>query len=465
MGLYIIKMPDIGEGIAEVELVAWGIKPGDIVTEDQILAEVMTDKATVEIPSPVNGKVLRLGGELGETMAVGSELVCLEVEGAGNVQENAQEIKGEPITTKAEDKTTSAKLQESTNAHNTSTKQSNDANAVCPKTISQTIASLAQNETNNKETPPTTSTIRAEATQPRTRAFGEKPLASPAVRHRAWDLGIELQFVQGSGSNGRITHEDLEAYQRQQSHAPSQNSAVSPSYAPRTETQEVPVIGLRRKIAEKMQRSKRNIPHFTYVEEIDVTDLEALRLLLNAQYASERGKLTFLPFIARAMVLALNKFPQINATFDEEAGIITRYAGVHLGIATQTDNGLLVTVLRHAESRDLWANAREISRLAKAARDGQAAREELSGSTITLTSLGALGGIVSTPVINHPEVGIVGVNRLIEKPVVLNGQIVIRKTMNLSSSFDHRIVDGMQAAQFIQMIKTLLEAPATLFIE
>jgi 2-oxoisovalerate dehydrogenase E2 component (dihydrolipoyl transacylase) len=290
---------------------------------------------------------------------------------------------------------------------------------------------------------------------------GEKPLASPAVRHRAHDLGVELQYVQGSGPAGRILHEDLDAWL-------THGGGVAPTtsgYATRNDEQQVPVIGLRRKIAQKMAEAKRRIPHFSYVEEIDVTDLEALRVHLNAKHGATRGKLTLLPFLVRALVVALRDFPQLNARYDDEAELITRYGAAHVGIATQSDNGLMVPVLRHAESRDLWGNAGEIARIAEAARSGKAQRDELSGSTITISSLGALGGIVSTPVINHPEVAIVGVNRMVERPVVINGQIVVRKIMNLSSSFDHRVVDGMDAAAFIQAVRSLLEHPATLFLE
>ncbi len=303
------------------------------------------------------------------------------------------------------------------------------------------------------------------AAAPVARQPGERPLASPAVRQRARDLGIELQFVQGSGPAGRVLHEDLDAYLTQGSGGAAAPAGARAAYAERHDEQAVPVIGLRRKIAQKMQDAKRRIPHFSYVEEIDVTDLEALRAHLNRRHGAARGKLTLLPFMARAMVVALRDFPQINARYDDEADVVTRYGAVHLGVATQSDNGLMVPVLRHAESRDLWGNAGEVARLAEAARSGKAQREELSGSTITLSSLGALGGIVSTPVINHPEVAIVGVNRIVERPMVGNGQIVVRKMMNLSSSFDHRVVDGMDAAAFIQAVRALLEHPALLFVE
>ncbi|WP_369051560.1 dihydrolipoamide acetyltransferase family protein, partial [Burkholderia gladioli] len=291
-----------------------------------------------------------------------------------------------------------------------------------------------------------------------------RALASPAVRKRAWDLGIELRFVRGSGEAGRILHEDLDAW-LQGSGAASAPAGARAAYAERHDEEAVPVIGLRRKIAEKMQEAKRRIPHFSYVEEIDVTELETLRAELNRRHGETRGKLTMLPFIARAMVVALRDFPQINARYDDEAGVVTRHGAVHLGVATQSKGGLMVPVVRHAEARDVWALAAEVARLAEAARAGKASREELSGSTITLSSLGPLGGVVSTPVINHPEVGIVGVNRIVERPMIRNGLVVARKLMNLSSSFDHRVVDGMDAAEFIQSVRALLEQPALLFVD
>ena len=295
------------------------------------------------------------------------------------------------------------------------------------------------------------------------RAPGEKPIASPAVRQRALALGIELQFVHGSGPIGRITHEDLDVYVA--AGGQPRTTPASSIYAERHGEEAIPVIGLRRKIAQKMQDAKRRIPHFSYVEEIDVTEIEGLRAQLNERYGKTRGKLTLLPLLARAVVLALRDFPQMNARFDDDAGVVTRYQPVHLGIATQTDNGLLVPVLRHAESLDPWACSHEIARLAEAGRSGKAGRDELSGSTITISSLGPLGGIVTTPVINHPEVAIIGVNKIVERPVFRGGLVVGRKLMNLSSSFDHRVVDGMDAAQFIQAIRALLESPAQLFVE
>ena len=284
------------------------------------------------------------------------------------------------------------------------------------------------------------------------------------MRRQAWDLGVELQFVPGTGTAGRITFEDLQAYVTRAAQGESAGVADQ-RYAQRLDEQTIPVIGLRRKIAQKMQEAKRRIPHFTYVEEVDMTELEALRVRLNAQHGKERGRLTVLPFLVRAMVLAVRSHPEVNARYDDEAAVVTRSGAVHLGIATQTEGGLMVPVIRHAETLDLWACAAEIVRLAEAARTNKATRDELTGSTLTLTSLGALGGIVSTPVINHPEVAIVGVNRMVERPMVRNGAVVVRQMMNLSSSFDHRVVDGMNAAEFVQKIRGYLECPATLFVE
>jgi 2-oxoisovalerate dehydrogenase E2 component (dihydrolipoyl transacylase) len=307
--------------------------------------------------------------------------------------------------------------------------------------------------------------VAAAGAQKITRAVGDKPIASPAVRNHAWDLGIDLQHVMGTGTTGRITHEDVDAYAARGLVGGTGASGADTRYAQRTEEEAIPVIGLRRKIAQKMQDAKRRIPHFTYVEEIDVTELEALRGKLNQKHGATRGKLTMLPLIMRAVVLAVREFPQMNARFDDEAGVVTRFGAVHLGMATQTEAGLMVPVLQHAETLDMWATAAEVSRLAAGARTGKAAREELTGSTITITSLGALGGIVTTPVINSPEVAIVGVNRVVERPMIRDGLVVARKMMNLSSSFDHRVVDGIHAAEFVQVIRGYLEAPATLFVD
>jgi 2-oxoisovalerate dehydrogenase E2 component (dihydrolipoyl transacylase) len=441
MGTYVIKMPDIGEGIAEVELVAWNVKEGDTVVEDQNLADVMTDKATVEIPSPVKGKVLSLGGSVGQVMAVGSELIRLEVEGAGNVREGAAAPSPAAAPAPAADKSP---------APAPAPVAAKPAPAPAPTPAPAPAHAVA------------TAPARPGAPAQITRAAGDKPIASPAVRARAWELGIELQFVQGTGPAGRILHEDIELYAAQGTIGGLRRDD---RYAERNEEEPVPLIGLRRKIAQKMQDAKRRIPHFTYVEEIDVTNLEGLRARLNQKHGAERGKLTLLPFLIRAVVLAVREFPQMNARFDDEAGVVTRHGAVHLGMATQTEAGLMVPVIRHAETLDLWAAAAEVARLASASRTGKATREELAGSTITITSLGPLGGIVTTPVINSPEVAIVGVNRVVERPVVRDGQIVIRQLMNLSSSFDHRVVDGIHAAEFVQLIRSYLEAPALMFVE
>jgi len=423
MGTHVIKMPDIGEGIAEVELSVWHVKVGDMVVEDQVLADVMTDKAMVDIPSPVNGKVIALGGVPGEVMAVGSILISIEVEGAGNVKESAQ-----PAPVK-------------------------EAPVAAPK-----VAAAVESK------PVAAAAPRAAVCQGPmvAREADERPLASPAVRKHALDLGIQLRLVRGTGPAGRVLHEDLDAYLAQ---GQQPQSTAAAAYAQRNDEEQIPVIGMRRKIAQRMQDATQRAAHFSYVEEIDVTAVEELRAHLNEKHGATRGKLTLLPFLVRALVVALRDFPQINARYDDEAQVITRLGAVHVGIATQADIGLMVPVVRHAEARSLWDSAQEISRLATAARNGKASRDELSGSTITLTSLGALGGIVSTPVLNLPEVAIVGVNKIVERPMVVKGQIVIRKMMNLSSSFDHRVVDGMDAAQFIQAIRGLLEQPATLFVD
>ncbi|WP_423378674.1 dihydrolipoamide acetyltransferase family protein [Burkholderia sp. LMG 32019] len=448
MGIHVIKMPDIGEGIAEVELVAWHVEVGQTIKEDQPLADVMTDKAAVEIPSPVTGKVIELGGRIGEMMAVGSELIRLEVEGAGNLKAGA------PVR---ESKVETAPVAAAPS------KAVADAPAESPARPATKHA--PEQPRHAKHAGHSAHSVQVEP--PRAAlAPGERPLASPAVRQRAWDMGIELRYVRGTGEAGRILHADLDAYAGTGSGAArGSRGSQAHGYDQRNDETEVPVIGLRRAIARKMQEAKRRIPHFSYVEEIDVTELESLRTELNRRYGDTRGKLTPLPLLIRAMVIALRDFPQINARFDDEAGVVTRYGAVHMGVATQTDGGLTVPVLRHAEARDVWSISVEIARLAEAVRANRAQRDELSGSTITISSLGALGGIVSTPVINHPEVGIVGVNRIVERPMIRDGAVVARKMMNLSSSFDHRVVDGADAAEFIQAVRAVLERPALLFVE
>jgi len=426
MGTYVFKLPDVGEGTAEAEIVAWHVKVGDVIEEDQNLVDVMTDKATVEMTSPVAGKVITLHGEPGAMAPVGAPLVELEVEGAGNVKGNG---KSAPAPKKPEAPKVEAK----------------------PAPVKESPA------------PQAVALVAPASTKPAftTRAPGEKPLASPAVRQRAHDLGIELQFVPGTGPAGRISHADLDAYVA----SGGRDLALRPGLAPRDGVEEVKVIGLRRKIAEKMQDSKRRIPHYAYVDEIDMTELESLRAHLNATKRADQPKLTVLPFFMRALVKVLPHYPQINAHFDDEAGVVHRHAAIHIGIATQTANGLIVPVVRHAEALDIWQSAADVARVSAAARENKARSDELQGSTITITSLGPLGGLVTTPVINHPEVAIIGPNAIVERPVVREGQIVVAKMMNLSSSFDHRVVDGYDAAEFIQRIKALLEHPATLFMD
>ncbi|CAN7365970.1 2-oxo acid dehydrogenase subunit E2 [Brevundimonas sp. LjRoot202] len=426
-GNFVFKLPDVGEGTAEAELVGWHVKVGDAVTEDQLLAEVMTDKATVELTSPVAGTVVALHGEPGRQLAVGGPLVSFDVEGRGNQAVASAPAAAPPPKAEA-----------------------------APAAVTKAPAPAS----------PAKAPARAVAEAFTTRAAGQRPLASPAVRNRARDLGIELQFVPGSGPAGRIEHADLDAYVSSGGRGSSASGSSNAStYAQAEGTTETRIIGLRRKIAEKMAESVRRIPHITYVEEIDVTALEELRAHLNAaNKGSDKPKLNVLPFIARAIVVALRDQPTINSHYDDEAGVLTSHAAVHLGIAAQTPNGLMVPVVRHAEARDPYDTALEIARVSAAAKSGKASREELSGSTITITSLGTLGGVVHTPIINHPEVAIVGPNKIQERVVVKDGQMVVRKMMNLSSSFDHRIVDGHDAAVFVQRIKGLLEHPATLWM-
>jgi 2-oxoisovalerate dehydrogenase E2 component (dihydrolipoyl transacylase) len=427
MGTRIVKLPDVGEGVAEAEIVEWHVEIGQSVLEDQILAAVMTDKATVEIPSPVAGTVVALGGEVGGVIAVGAELVRLEVAGAGN-----DEVVATPKPVSATEPPAAAKK---------------------PEPVAAEKAAPAAE--------PPKPAVRVETASPSLpRPAIAKPIASPAIRRRARDAGIDLRQVRGSGPAGRISHDDLDAFLRGAGGAVAGAARVA-----NTKVETIKMVGLRRRIAQKMAESKRRIAHFSYVEEVDVTALEELRATLNAEERPGRPRLTLVPFLMQALVKAIGDFPEMNALYDDDAETIDRYGGVHIGIATQTNAGLLVPVVRHCEARGLWEFAAEVRRLSEAARQGTATRGELSGSTITITSLGALGGIVTTPVINRPEVAIIGVNREVVRPVWQGAQFVPRTMMNLSSSFDHRVIDGYAAARFVQRIKGLLEAPATLFIE
>jgi len=376
----------------------------------------MTDKATVEIPSHVAGTVLSLDASVGQVVPVGTPIIHIKTAAAHMRPTHTAMDSEVSIPTDAPTKT-----------------------APAPKSP-------------------------AKSATPVLAATAVRPIAAPAVRRRAWELGLDLANISPTGTAGRITQADLDRHaERSEKKSELRNSGKGYQLLEATEV--IPVIGLRRKIAQKMQEAKRRIPHFTYVEEIDVTELEDLRAQLNARHAQQRGRLTLLPFLIRAMVLAVHEHPQVNARYDDDAGVLTRFAAVHLGLATQTDGGLMVPVIRHAEALDLWACAAEITRLADAARTGKVTREELTGSTLTVTSLGALGGIVSTPVINHPDVAIVGTNRIVERPMVKNGLVVVRKMMNLSSSFDHRVVDGLHAAEFIQRVRSYLEHPGTMLVE
>lgn len=397
MARYEFRLPDVGEGVVEAELAAWHVKPGDRVKEDQMLVDIMTDKATLEITSPVSGVVVSISGNPGEMLTVGSVLVEFELDGVA--LEDAAEL------------------------------------------------------------PPAVATVAASAPPPTTAA--SNLLAAPATRARAKDMGIALEQVQGTGPDGRITDHDLDSFITRNTNAPG----GKPQGQTRDGVTETKIIGLRRKIAEKMEDAYRRIPHITYVEEFDLTELEGLRRELNEERRETQPKLTLLPFFMRALAVVQPEFPSINARYDDQAGILQAFEAVHIGIATQTPDGLMVPVVRHAEALDLWGCARELSRVTAAAKNGTATREELGGSTITITSLGALGGIATTPIINAPEVAIIGPNKLVDRLILQNGQIVTRTLMNLSSSFDHRIVDGHDVARFVQRLRSLIERPARLFMD
>jgi len=421
MGIFAFKLPDIGEGVVEGEVVEWMVSVGDTVKEDDPILSVMTDKATVEIPSPTDGVVKSIVGEPGTILAVGQVCIEFETDGEGTpapVEEKVEE-KPEPAAKPDPEPTPEP----------------------APEPVSKPAPAA-------KPTPVVTA------------APGARPLASPAVRQRARESGIDLAGVSGSGPAGRITHSDLDTWKD----AGSPVAADGPMRTALTGVTEVPVIGLRRKIAESMTASYSTIPHFSYFEEVDITDLETLRVHLNASRTDGQPKLTYLPFIMQGLVKALGENPVCNALYDDEKGVVARHDAIHLGIATQTDRGLYVPVVKHVEAQDVWTSATEMQRVSQAARDGTASLDELTGSTFTITSLGRMGGLGATPIINKPEVGILGVHNAKDRAVVRDGAVVIRRMMNLSSSWDHRVVDGHDGASLVQLVKTYLENPATIFM-
>jgi 2-oxoisovalerate dehydrogenase E2 component (dihydrolipoyl transacylase) len=406
MSEHIFKLPDLGEGTVESEIGEWFIKVGDFVEEETVVGTMMTDKAAVELASPVSGTVVKLAGEPGDIVAVGAALVVFETD-ADAKSVAVKEPDAEPVAVK---------------------------------------------ETVKKSQPVASTTVVEESSA--------RVMASPAIRRRAKEAGIDLSLVTGSGPGGRIQRQDFDNYLKSR----ATGTPVATRATPSTAVKEIKVIGLRRIIAERMSIAKREIPHFAYVEEIDITELEALRKHLNNRKQDASQRLTILPFLGLALIRALKEFPQCNTTYDKDRNVLLQHEAVHLGVATQTPDGLKVPVVKHAETMDIESFAAEIRSVTEAARDNSAKKSELSGGTITITSLGKLGGIASTPVINMPEVGIIGVNRAVERPMVVNGQITVRLMMNLSSSFDHRFVDGYDAAAMIQRIKEMLEHPATIFL-
>ncbi|MFC4295332.1 dihydrolipoamide acetyltransferase family protein [Novosphingobium tardum] len=448
MGRYIFKLPDIGEGIAEAEIVAWHVKVGDTVEEDGRLADMMTDKATVEMESPVTGTVIEVAGDVGDVVAIGSPLVVIETEGEGNADQQAGGAEQAPAPTAP---VVEQRIEDETPA-------ADDAD----KVVAAAPATGAPNKSPPPPAPPSPTPPPAAVQPAPANGLQAKVLASPAVRQRAAELGIALVDVRPA-EGGRVRHADLDAFLNY-----GAAGGFRPAGATRPDEQ-VRVIGLRRRIAENMAASKRAIPHFSYVEECDVTALEDTRAQLNAN-RGDKPKLTMLPLLISAICRTVPDFPMINARYDDEAGVVTRYGAVHLGMATQTDGGLMVPVIRDAQSLNVWQLAREIGRLAGAARNGSARSDELSGSTLTITSLGPLGGVATTPVINRPEVAIIGPNRIIERPMFVpdgmgSERIEKRKLMNISISCDHRVVDGWDAASFVQAIKRLLETPVLLFAD
>ena len=422
MGIYAFRLPDIGEGVVEGEVVEWMVEVGQVVKEDEAILSVMTDKATVEIPAPVDGKVISRKGEPGDIIAVGQICIEFEVEGKGNASEKESVTEEKKVETQDE-------VEEA------------------PQEVPEVVPEVKEE-------------VKVEPVPVSNAVKGERKLASPAVRRRARESGIDLVSVAGSGPAGRITHADLDAWKQ----AGSPVAAAGPNRSQMSGTIEIPVIGLRKRIAESMTASYSTIPHFSYFEEVDVTELESLRQHLNANRDEGAPKLTYLPFIMQALVKALKERPECNALYDDEKMVVTRHEAIHLGIATQTERGLYVPVVKHVEAKDIWQTATEMGRVTQATRDGKAGVEDLSGSTFTITSLGRMGGLGATPIINKPEVGILGVHNAKDTPVVIDGQIVIRRIMRLSSSWDHRVVDGFDGASCVQVLKGLLEHPATIFM-
>ena len=426
MSNYVFKLPDLGEGTVEAEIVNWRVKPGDAVAEDDVIVEVMTEKAAVEVPAPVGGRVVSTTGAPGDMVPVGAELIVIETDAGAGTRDSAAAAVSAAAT------------------------------ATAPPAAPRALGSNGAAAQHAADVPAAERAGRV--------------ATSPAIRRRAHEAGIDLQQVAGSGPNGRIVAKDLDAHVARRAAPPTPLRPAPkavPSARPATAgaTEEIKVIGLRRVIAQRMSEAKRNIPHFAYVEELDITELESLRRHLNHKLPAGATALTYLPFLALGLIRVLRDFPQCNAHYDAERGVIVRYTAVHLGVATQTPEGLKVPVVHNAQDLGLWELGAQMRRVSEAARSNKAKREELTGSTITITSLGKLGGIVSTPIINAPEVAIIGVNRAIERPVVINGAIAVRLTMNLSSSFDHRFVDGYDAAAMIQALKESLEHPATIFID
>ena len=427
MGTFAFKLPDIGEGVVEGEVVEWMVSVGDTVKEDDPILSVMTDKATVEIPAPCDGTVSKIIGEAGDILPVGVVCIEFDVDGDGNASASEEAPAKEEVESKPEPTPEPVAAPEPT-----------------PQPVAEPVS------------------VAGPAVE---RAPGTKPLASPAVRQRARSAGVDLYHVAGSGPAGRITHADLDVHLSGGASRASSSMPIGGSArVARTGTEDIKVIGLRRKIADSMMSSYSTIAHFSYFEEVDVTELEALRQHLNATRPEGAPKLTYLPFIMLALVKGLGQRPECNALYDDEAGVVTRHEAVHLGIATQTDRGLYVPVVKHVEAMDIWSAAAEMGRVTQATRDGKAAADDLSGSTFTITSLGRMGGLGATPIINKPEVGILGVHNAKDRAVVIDGRVEVRRIMNLSSSWDHRVVDGHDGASLVQLLKSMLEHPATIFM-